>query len=706
MSGTIVRGPVGVGAFMCLSFVAGPAAGQAAPDPVAAVPAPSPAAAPATVTVDPATGARLYPAAWFAAFAPASALDAVKRLPGFSIEQVDGSTRGFAQAAGNVVINGQRPSAKSDTIETILARIPASRVVRIEVSGGDRFGAEYVGKAQVANVVLLPGGGVATTLEGSLRRNYAGRLYPEGSASMLAKRGKSTFNLALKVSNNNVDEEGYDRLVALPSGQEVEYRRKVNRIAEPTGALSGSWSWDDGANSSAHLNGRASTDRFRLDQANHVTPAGGAAHDDSLSEHYRTDSYELGGDVTRPFAGGGLKLVGLATRRYRDNSDLSLVDLSDPGGFTQHLRDRYDETVGRVSWTRSDWNGWSVEMGAEAALNRLTSRVDLFALDAGGGRTRIDLPIADAVVREVRTESYVSVGRSLSPALRVDAGLNGETSRLTVSGDASASRRLNYLKPRLSLDWRPDGKWHVQASLRRTVAQLQFEDFMSSAELSTDRVNGGNAQLVPQRAWEWRASIERPVLGDGLFRVETGYNRIEQVQDRVPTPEGYDAPGNLGNGSTWILRTRLEAPLKRIGIKGGRLTLYGSLVPTSVRDPYTGLDRPFSYNSLFYGTAAFRQDLGKFAWGFNLEQGTTATGYRRDELDRQVQPLYAEAFAEWRPDRSTMLTFTVENLFDTAGARERLFFTPDRTARDPDAYEFRTRNRHLIPMLTFKRTFG
>jgi hypothetical protein len=31
--------------------------------------------------------------------------------------------------------------------------------------------------------------------------------------------------------------------------------------------------------------------------------------------------FELGGDVTRPLAGGAIKLVGLATRRKRDNFD-------------------------------------------------------------------------------------------------------------------------------------------------------------------------------------------------------------------------------------------------------------------------------------------------------------------------------------------------------------------------------------------------
>src|SRR4051812_1947608 len=63
----------------------------------------------------PGAGGRLvYEAAYFQQFAPSTALEIVDRVPGFTIAAVDQDIRGFAQAAGNVVINGQRPSSKSD----------------------------------------------------------------------------------------------------------------------------------------------------------------------------------------------------------------------------------------------------------------------------------------------------------------------------------------------------------------------------------------------------------------------------------------------------------------------------------------------------------------------------------------------------------------------------------------------------------------
>ena len=48
-----------------------------------------------------------YDAAFFAQYAPRTALDIVRRVPGFQIESGNSDTRGFAGAAGNVVITIQ-----------------------------------------------------------------------------------------------------------------------------------------------------------------------------------------------------------------------------------------------------------------------------------------------------------------------------------------------------------------------------------------------------------------------------------------------------------------------------------------------------------------------------------------------------------------------------------------------------------------------
>ena len=73
------------------------------------------------------TGNRKFDPEFFATYAPVTALDMVRRIPGFSINEGEGR-RGFGENAGNVLIDGDRPATKSDDIFTILSRIPASPV--------------------------------------------------------------------------------------------------------------------------------------------------------------------------------------------------------------------------------------------------------------------------------------------------------------------------------------------------------------------------------------------------------------------------------------------------------------------------------------------------------------------------------------------------------------------------------------------------
>lgn len=654
-------------------------------------------------------GRTVYEAAYFSAFAPSNALQIVERVPGFTLQLGDQEVRGFGQAAGNVVINGQRPSSKSDTLETILARIPASRVARVEIGPGDLFGSEFSGKPQVLNLVLTAGGGLAGTVTGSLARTYDGRFAPAGSVSLLMRRGPSSFSASAGVDNFVNTEEGFDRVEARPSGNLLEYRRKENRIADRTAYLTGSWELNQGDNRTAHLNFRVARNWFDLNQKNDVTPTGGIVRDDRLTQDYGRRDFELGGDVTRPFAGGGLKLIGLATRRHRGAVDTSLnrVHGTVTGGFVQELDNQRDESVARLVWNRSDFHGWSVETGAEGVLNKLDSDVNLFLLSAGGTRTRIDLPVDQAVVKEYRGEAFVNAGRPLSKRLRMDLGLTYEASRLTVSGDAQAERVLRFLKPKASLDYRGKSGWHAQLSLARTVAQLNFEDFISTAELTNDRVNGGNADLVPQRAWEVSATLEQPILGDGLVKIEGGYQRISLVQDRIPTPEGFDAPGNLGDGRVFILKSTVDAPLVRFGIKGGRLTVHSSLVDTSVEDPYTGRPRHFSGYNLYAADASFRQDLGKWAYGATFYVNAPTFFFRQDEIDRPYSSNpYVQAFVEYRPSSKTSVTFRLDNLTDAPAYRDRTFFFPDRRTPNPSLFELRKRNKHVVPQISFKHSFG
>lgn len=659
---------------------------------------------------EPASRTQTYDAAFFAQYAPSNALEIARRVPGLTLDLGNQEVRGFGQAAGNVVINGARPSSKSEGLEAVLQRIPANRVTRVEVGPGDLFGAEYAGKPQVLNVILSAEAGLDATVTAIVRRRYHGDIVPALSGSALLKRGETSFSLAAGTGATDQREEGSDTLVRLPSETLFEFRRKINDIRRRDPFVSASVSNEAGPNEALRLNARFAPSRFDLTQRNSVFPVGGTARDDRLFQDFSTDAYEIGGDVTRPLRGGAIKLIGLFTRRDRDNQDevVNRIGTTTIGGFAQSDVSQRDEAIARLVWSRPNWGGWSVETGIEAAYNRLDSQVDLFAIQAGGARTRIDLPIDSATVDERRGEAFVKAGRALSPTLRADAGLTFEYSNLKVSGDTEEERTLKFLKPSLVLDWTPGDGWHAQIALRRTVAQLDFFDFIGAAELASDRVEGGNAELLPQRAWEIRATIDRPILGDGLLKLDLGYDRISLLQDRVLTADGFDAPGNIGTGTNLFATALADLPLSRAGIKGGRLRLEGTLRETKVEDPLTGDDRAFSgFFPEWQWQATYRQDIDRFAYGFQISDRDSFSFFRIQEIDTNFNSgPFATAFIEYRPRPRTTVTFDVDNLLDTAGGRVRTFFAPNRGNLIPNIRETRERNVHLSFALTLKQSFG
>ena len=699
--------------FALAAAIAAPALAQAGE-----APAPSPAQSSRTT---------VYQAGFFASYAPRNALDIARRVPGFNLDLGNTDIRGFGAAAGNVVINGARPSSKAESLETTLARIPASRVSRVEVGPGDLYGADYSSRSQVLNIIMSAEGGIDGNVTGELRRLYTGQLVPDGSVSALIRRGASTFNLSAGFNNNLNHEEGTDTIIDLTppgvTGELLEFRRKFNSYHDFNPYLSGSWALERAQDNAMRLNARWSPGQFDLLQRNRVTVTGEAPRDDSLIQDYDNDIFELGGDITRPLAGGAIKLVGLATRRKIDNADTYILrnglredGAVQVGGFDQTQQADRDETIGRLTWTRQNLGGFSFEAGAEAVLNTLDNTTELFEVEEDGSKTRVDLPVDSARVKEKRGEAFVNVGRNLSPSLRVDAGMRYEYSHLTVTGDAFANRKLRFWKPSLTVDWKPGGGWHAQVSVKRTVAQLNFFDFVTVADLSGDRVNAGNPDLQPQRAWEFRLTVDRPIFGDGLAKLELGYDHISLLQDRVlicNAVEGeveevcFDAPGNIGTGKHAFARLTVDAPLGRFW-KGLRAKFDGTLQRTRVEDPINHELRNFSdFFPDWQWSIDVRRDIGPWSYGFVVSDRDRFTFFRTTEFDTNFnsQP-YATAFVEYRPDPRTSVTLDLDNAINTHGMRDRLISIPNRLNPTFVIEEFRERNRHLNFGLTIKRSFG
>ena len=103
----------------------------------------------------PAAAVEAYPRAFFDRFYPQTALELLERVPGFSLD-TGAELRGFAGAAGNVLVDGERPTIKAGGLEDFLSRIPADAIDRIEVTRGAQRAGETAGQGLIANVIRKP----------------------------------------------------------------------------------------------------------------------------------------------------------------------------------------------------------------------------------------------------------------------------------------------------------------------------------------------------------------------------------------------------------------------------------------------------------------------------------------------------------------------------------------------------------------------
>ena len=98
----------------------------------------------------------VYPADYFNQFFPVSANDMLSRIPGIDLALRGGrGGRGLGSGAGEILINGQRITGKSNGGRSALARISADQVEHIEIIRGTSTELDVRGGGQIVNVVLL-----------------------------------------------------------------------------------------------------------------------------------------------------------------------------------------------------------------------------------------------------------------------------------------------------------------------------------------------------------------------------------------------------------------------------------------------------------------------------------------------------------------------------------------------------------------------
>lgn len=644
-----------------------------------------------------------FPASFFAQYNPITAADIVARIPGFDLRDGD-DRRGFGSGSGNLLINGERPSSKTVPSE-LLKRIPAANVVRVELLSGSDAGSDVRGQSQIVNVVVnqAAGGGGATSFAAGLRHiQYSNRI----AWTLQASR---TFALSPK-ADLSVDLQGptlmgrgvYRERLLSGGGVLQGWRYQASQSQNITAQGSAQLAWRPTTADTVNLNLQFVPTWNGTDIAQYEALANNALKTSLAGRTDYENNYtaELGGNWEHRFSPAlSVKLIGLVSDASVDQTDRFDIHTAPASDLTrtQDRSTRSGERIGRaqVRWAAAP--GHTFEFGAEGAFNFRDTSLDITNQVAGGPPIPVPLAVANARVEEVRGEVFAGDVWQATPALTLEAGLNFETSRISQTGDQQQERDLSFLKPRFSATYDAGPRGTLRFSMLRDVAQLDFAEFSSAVDFVNASSIQGNPDLVPETAWKAKLEWDMRLGRRAALTVAAFADKVQDVHDLVDIG-GFDAYGNIGDGTRFGAEVRGMVPLAAVGLPNAELRFSGLYQQTRVTDPITGEKRSFSVPLERQDTASgsptlnagnkdwaylfnFRDNLPSISssWGVTLFQWAGRSEYRRAEtIDYVRSKPRMDLFFETTLIKPVTVRLYVNNLLVSSDERTRTFFVGDR----------------------------
>ena len=649
------------------------------------------------VATTPGAAKRVFTPADFTRFAPKTAYDLIVQLPGFTLRGAD-QERGLGQASENVLINSQRVANKSGGAIDELQKISAANVERIEIVEAASIGIAGL-SGQVANVFVKGVKKASGQFEWrpDVRAHYAKPNLFRGSVSYSGKSGPVDYTFSVK---DDAGRGAFGGPVRLYDANGVNFENRIETLHNESDlvTMSGKFKLDGPGSSVGNLAlsytpywnpGYRADRRIRLDGANRdrVTET-------KLNGWY----YDVSGDYEFAVGPGRLKLLGL---RHFDHEPVITTQVTsfdsgiDDEGVRFSRDSRIAETVGRAEYGwKAGRNNWQFSL--ERAFNSLDQRGGLFALDDSGEFVEVDYPEGSGKVQELRYEGIATLSRPLAPTLDLQLSGGGEISKLErVDGDLPP-RKFFRPKGSVSLGWRPAKGWDASLKLRRRVGQISFYDFLAQPNLSQDRENAGNPDLVPPQSWEVEGEVGRELGAWGKTRLKLYAHRIDDIIDIVPIGDDGESIGNLPRATRFGAESTSTLLMDPVGWRGAKIDLSFGFQKSSVRDPLTGDKRAISGTRDRWVSLALRHDVPgtQWAWGAEANHEHYERTFFLSEIGRGWEgPVFADVFVEHKDLMGLAVRFTAGNLLN---ARHRFDRTVFDGRRERDPVLFVQKNNQLI----------
>ncbi len=556
----------------------------------------------------PGTSLVKYDPDYFKNFQCTTALDIVSHVAGFTFS-TGNNVRGFAGAAGNVLIDGQRPASKVG-LDVQLNNIAVSQIDHIEVITGGAPGVDMMGYQQIVNVVRKSSDKAHQSIDIYDKAFTDGPNKPAIEYSYSQNNNGRSLDVDLQLfefrDNGTNNTQRYDYY----PGQSVPDHTYLNQLAGGSGTQA------KVDYTQPFLGGKLSFNGFYnpIYYTNRIIYTGAT----QAYEHVNFNEFvsEWGVQYERPLTKTLTLDLNLLQHYDRQNTTDVYTDDTGPSANDQLYQPIEHIVAVKLSWQPNAQ--MTYKLGGESTFNALDNST-LYTQD----NQAQNLPFSLIRVEEKRAEYFLTGNWQMTPKLSLEASYKIETSTISVPQSGRA-QSFYYPKPEIQIVWSPTKTLKLSWRSERIVGQLNFSDFASSVSLATSVVKSGNPNIVPQTEWEHSATIDYSFWDKGALSLVLMHEALENTLDEVAlvTTDGIDnADGNIGKGRRDSAHIILDLPTDKLMIKDGELKIDYTVRSTEVTDPILGFQRDITNQNPWTYVVTFQQHLTPIhsSWGLEVD---------------------------------------------------------------------------------------
>lgn len=687
------------GALQLAMFAAGLAAASPALAQETQAPAPESAASNSDVTV--------FPASYFNQFRSQHALEMIGRLPNFTYDEGERGSR-LLSAAGNVLIDGERPALEGRGLTESLIDIPASQVVRIELIRNGANGIDMAGWPELVNVVVRNNGVITGNLRLEAGQNPEGRYSASGSAFFQRRVENRVVDFGLDIGRDP-NGGGYsitEETEFFPDGTIEDFER----IRRSSGGMNGRVNFRGG------YDGDLLGGRLRFD----ASTGYGDSASRSIEEDLLTDVVTIGStrqnsnrnrNISFRFDRDIIEDLEIQLRiSHRDNRSQSRTFYT-TGNRVFISRRKSGSQDATLSARFDRWDGIVLEGG-----------IDFELIWQGGNQVflRNGVPIGSVSesvdARRLRSQAFIEATWEMTPRIRLEGDVRFDTATVMVGGPSPSEQSFPEVRPGLELTYRIAPLTEASVSVDRGVDPVNINNFISSVNFGNDPedddITLGNTELVPETDWTYRARFQHRWGRRGFFQVQLTHTEYSDIVGRrlvlgdpildsggdpILHPETneplYDFDSeiaNLGGGTRENVSVNLNLPLDRWGIIDGLVRLSGTWRSSSREDLVGGGDRPFSGEEPFSWSVGVSKEFadGAFRTGIDASGDDDSINYGNDDDSVTSRDAYYSAYAEYRVTPKLTVRFQARDL------------STRQTIRDGVDYRYNNRGYGLIDSIS------